>query len=197
VPTATRPTTRIRASSMLVSVPAAASVTSRYSPSGVKLASCGERKWRNTASRRSRALNIVTVPEPGLTTATGAPGAAATVFGSEATGMRRTTGPPGSDTTTSSFLSSAVTSATWVRCRCSVIGRADALLGDVVDVPVGAIEDSVPGWAAPEQDAHSNKRSRHHKCRHGFHDWCTARRPRRVPTRRGRAVLGTMMPAYR
>ena len=69
--------------------------------------------------------------------------------------MRRTTRPPGSDTTTSSFLSSAVTSATWVRGRCDAVGvgGAEALLGDVVDLPVGAIERSVPGWAAPVQDA--------------------------------------------
>src|SRR6478735_11107198 len=142
---------------MLVSVPAAASVTSRYSPSGVKVASCGERKPRNTATRRKPALNIVTVPDPGLTTATGPPGAAETVLGSGATGMRRTTRPPGSDTTTSSFLSSAVTSATWVRGRCDAVGVAGpAPLGDVVDVPVGAIDGSVPGWAAPVHDALSS-----------------------------------------
>src|SRR6185312_2556589 len=112
----------------------------------------------NTARRRKPALNIVTVPDPGLTTATGPPAAADTVFGSGATGMRRTTRPPGSDTTTSSFLSSAVTSATWARwrCRVRVVGRADAPLGDVVDVPVGATEGSVPGWAAPVQAAHSS-----------------------------------------
>src|SRR5690349_23134691 len=139
---------------MLVSVPAAASVTSRYSPSGVKVASCGEPKSRNTASRRRLAPNIVTVPDPGLTTATGPPGAAETVLGSRATGMRRTTRPPGSDTTTSSFRSSAVTSATWGRGRrgCGVVGRADALLGGVVDGPAGATEGSVPGWAAPVQE---------------------------------------------
>src|SRR6185437_4299007 len=125
-----------------------------YSPSGVKVASCGERKSRNTASRRKPAPNTVTVPDPGLTTATGPPGAAETVFGSGATGMRRTTRPPGSATTTSSFLSSAVTSATWVRgrCRVSAVGRADVLLGCAVDVPVGAIEGSVPGFAASVQD---------------------------------------------
>src|SRR3954453_21278643 len=143
---------------MLVSVPAAASVTSRYSPSGVKVASCGERKWRNAATRRKPALNIVTVPDPGLTTATGPPGAAETVLGSGATGMRRTPRPPGSDTTTSSFLNSAVTSATWEPARCGVtlVGRAEGLLGGVVDARVGASEDSVPGWVAPVQDALSS-----------------------------------------
>src|SRR4051794_16996166 len=143
---------------MLVSVPAAASVTSRYSPSDVKVASWGERKGGNAAPRRKPAPNIVTVPDPGLTTATGPPGAAETVLGSGATGMRRTTRPPGSDTTTSSFLSSAVTSATWVpgRCGVTVVGRADALLGGVVDARVGASEGSVPGLAAPVQDALSS-----------------------------------------
>src|SRR6476469_5563699 len=123
---------------MLVSVPAAASVTSRYPPSGVKVASCGERKPRNTASLRNPTPNVVTVPDPGLTTATGPPVAAETVFGSGATGMRRTTRPSGSDTTTSSFLSSAVTSATRVVGRRGVVGvgRADALLAGVVDAPV-------------------------------------------------------------
>jgi hypothetical protein len=72
--------------------------------------------------------------------------------------MRRTTRPPGNDTTISSFLSSAVTSATGALGRCGfiVVGRADALLGGVVDAPVSATEGSVPGWVAPVQDALSS-----------------------------------------
>jgi hypothetical protein len=39
---------------------------------------------------------------------------------------------------------------------CIVVGRADALLAGVVDAPERATEGSLPGWAAPVQDALSN-----------------------------------------
>src|SRR5436190_22551519 len=141
------------ASSMLVSVPAAAAATSRYSPSAVNVASWGERKLRNTATRRSPRPNIVTVPDPGLTTATGPPGAAATVLGSTATGIRRSARPPGTDTTTSSFLSSAVTSATSVvRWVAAGVGCGASLVACVVG------GGGIAGWvlvavvASPVQD---------------------------------------------
>src|SRR3569833_1166423 len=93
--------------------PVAASVTYTHTTTGEISAICGERKLRSTASTfRLRQSSRVTAPS-GLTTTAGPVGPAAIACGSGRC-TRRSTCPPGRDTASSSFLLSAVTSATGV-----------------------------------------------------------------------------------